>query len=78
MKLSQVTLERDMRRPENTNAMTRAFRSADGYTIDVVDGLVHVSHFREPGKTRVSSATWIIDGELAEVPTVPATPQAKR
>jgi len=78
MKLSQVTLERDMRRPENTNAMTRAFRSADGYTITVEDGLVKVSHFREPGVVRATSATWIVDSEIAAEATSPATPQAKR
>jgi hypothetical protein len=64
MRLAQVTLDRDMRRPENTNAMTRAFRAADGYTISVEGGLVLVSHFREPNMVRVSSATWIVDGEV--------------
>lgn len=62
MRLTQVTLDRDMRRPENTNAMTRAFRAADGYQIDVEGGLVLVRHASNPTLVRVSSATWITDG----------------
>lgn len=64
MRLSQVTLERDMRKPENTNSMTRAFRAADGYVIDVEGGLVAIRHPSAPGVVRVTSATWIVDGQI--------------
>lgn len=74
MKLSQVTLAADMRRPQNTNDMTRAFRAADGYSLEVTNGMLVVEH---SGKRRVVSATWIVDAEPLEQPAPAPAPAGK-
>lgn len=76
MKLQQVTLERDLRKPQSSNDMTRAFRANDGYALEVVDGLLIVTHV-ESGKRRVTSQTWICDGEIADKAEGPGVAKAR-